>query len=51
MANSLTWNGKGMNYASGYSMVILKIVSLVGGLILAIALIMHIIIYFLNRSR
>lgn len=37
---AIMWDGKGMNYNDGYSLVAIKIICLAGGLTLAIAFIL-----------
>ena len=43
---SLLWNGKNMNYTHGYSMVIANFISLIGGIIIIISLLIHAFIQY-----
>ena len=44
------WDGRGMNYTRGYSMALLKVVALAGGLIVLLGIVINTVTY-IYKSR
>lgn len=51
MGVDFLWDGTGLNYREGYSIAIIRLLGMVGGLLIAITIILQLIINFLSKDK
>lgn len=51
MGVDFLWDGTGLNYREGYSIAIIRLLGMVGGLLIAITIILQLIIKFLSKDK